>query len=169
MEKNLVAADLKRCCGSDRWVQKMNEMWPFEDFQSLVRAADQVWWSLSVDDWLQAFAAHPKIGDSEAVRKKEENSRGKPSWEGDEQKGANEATLDTKLELQHLNEVYHQKFGFVFLICATGKSADEMLCCLRQRVENDVATELNNAAEEQSKITKLRLQKLVNDSHTSKL
>jgi len=135
-----MATELKRCCGSDKWVQLMIEKWPFQDFQSLVWTADDVWWGLSVDDWLQAFAAHPKIGDSDAVRKKEES--GKSSWEGDEQKGANDATMDTKLELKYLNEVYYQKFGFVFLICATGKSADEMLCCLRQRVGNDSSTEV---------------------------
>lgn len=123
-------------------VEQMLLARPFTDFEHLIERANQIWWDLSSNDWIQAFSAHPKIGDTEAVKKKEAAAGGKASWEGDEQSGANSASDATKNELRALNSLYDQRFGFVFLICATGKSAEEMLNALRERVNNSKEQEV---------------------------
>ncbi|CAM9354616.1 unnamed protein product [Sphacelaria rigidula] len=113
------------------------------------------------EDWLEAFAAHPAIGDKKALREKFVPSRS--GWEAEEQAasaGASEAVLDA---LTELNGVYREKFGFVFLVCASGKPADEILALLKARLPNDRDTEIKNAAEEQRKITQLRFTRLLAD------
>jgi OHCU decarboxylase len=141
--------ELARCCGSSRWTNAMATRRPFHMPDDLYRAGDDVWWSLESGDWLEAFAHHPRIG---------ERADG---WANDEQAGARGAAQTTLDELVALNREYERKFGHVFLICATGKSADEMLGELRRRLPNDSASELRIAAAEQAKITRLRLQKLL--------
>ena len=113
-------------------------------------AAETVWWSLEPEDWLEAFAAHPRIG-----------GRARDVWSSTEQAGMKGATAGTQTALAAGNREYEARFGHVFLICATGRSAAEMLSELVQRLGNDPATELRIAAGEQAKITRLRLQKLV--------
>ena len=142
LERAILKSELIRCCASDNWVQQMLQEFPFEDVNNLIDAANRIWWNLSIDDWLQAFSAHPKIGDNEAVNKKVQNNPGSTSWEGEEQKGVNSATDRTKSELRDLNVAYEKKFGFIFLICATGKLADEMLDSLRQRINNNKDSEV---------------------------
>jgi OHCU decarboxylase len=128
---------------------------PFRTGADLARVADEVWWSLEGADWLEAFSHHPRIG---------ERSGG---WARDEQSGARAASAATIKELATLNRQYERKFGHVFLIFATGKSADEMLAELRLRLNNDPAPELRLAAGEQAKITRLRLEKLLDASFES--
>lgn len=153
------AAELLECCGSTRWAMEVAEQRPFRDAQELYERADQVWWRLDAEDWLEAFRAHPRIGERKAARETGEDSR---RWSGEEQKGAADAARTTLEELADLNREYEQRFGFIYIVCATGKSAEEMLVILKERLGNDEWRELRVAAEEQRKITRLRLEKLLN-------
>ena len=140
---------LAQCCGSRRWTAAMNARRPFTDPEALFRAAEETWWSLEGADWLEAFAHHPRIGERAG------------GWAGQEQAGTQGAPTTTMRELASLNREYERKFGHVFLIFATGKSADEMLAELRRRLALDPRAEMKNAAAEQAKITRLRLEKLL--------
>jgi OHCU decarboxylase len=127
---------------------------PFASDAELLAAAERVWWGLGRTDWLEAFAAHPRIG--------ERGSGGAlTDWARREQAGADGAAGATLAALAQGNLTYEERFGHVFLISATGKTADEMLGALRDRLTNDPGTELRVAAAEQAKITRLRLDKLV--------
>ena len=150
---------LLQCCGSTRWAEEIASRRPYASSENLLTTASDVWWSLQSSDWLEAFRSHPKIGEKKAAASVSEQSR---EWSGKEQAGVNNASRETVESLATLNEAYEQKFGFIFIICATGKSSDEMLSALRSRLENDPATELPIAAAEQAKITDLRLKKLLN-------
>jgi OHCU decarboxylase len=152
------ANELRQCCGSKRWVQATVSRRPYSSLETLLTTADEVWWSLPPDDWLEAFQSHPKIGERKATASVSEQSR---QWSGQEQAGVSNASRDTVDSLAALNQAYEEKFGFIFIICATGKSSDEMLSALRARIENDLPTELPIAAAEQGKITHLRLKKLI--------
>ena len=143
LDRAVLTSELIRCCASENWVKRMLQEFPFADVNNLLDASNRIWWGLCKDDWLQAFSAHPKIGDNEAVKKKVQSRPGLTSWEGEEQKGANSATDKTKSELKDLNVAYEKKFGFIFLICATGKTADEMLNSLKERINNSIDTEVN--------------------------
>jgi allantoicase len=124
---------------------------PFQDASHLETTATQIWWSLEPADWLEAFSKHPKIGE-----------RGKVSaWSSEEQSGMNAAARDTAEKLAALNRVYLDQFGWIFIVCATGKSAGEMLQLLEARLANQPDDELRIAAAEQNKITLLRLRKLL--------
>lgn len=164
LSDSLLRTELLRCCGSPGWVEAMLDIKPFDSVDNLFNTADHLWSTMPPEEWRTAFAAHPKIGDANALKSK----FAKSSWEGEEQKGANEASQETLEQLAALNDVYLQKNGFIFLICATGKSADEMLAALQERLANDTDTELRNAAAEQGKITKLRLMKLINSIKQNK-
>ena len=141
-----------KCCGSTRWAETMVQRRPFLDIEELTRTANEVWWSLGRADWLEAFRSHPKIGETAAPSQQ---------WSGQEQAGVRDATQDTIDSLARLNREYENKFGFIFIVCATGKSAGEMLAILRERLRNETDAELPIAAAEQAKITELRLKKLV--------
>lgn len=153
-----LAEHFTRCCGSSRWVQGMIAMRPFLDKQDLFVKADQVWESCGQADWLEAFTHHPKIGDVESLRKKFASTS---EWAGNEQSGVNEASSETIGKLAKGNADYEDKFGFIFIVCATGKTADEMLALLNERLPNDQEKELRIAAGEQAKITRIRLEKLI--------
>lgn len=133
----------------------MIERRPFGGEEVLFEVADEVWRSLGPEDWLAAIEAHPRIGEREA------RSASRTTWSREEQSGMSTATDEVRGALAEGNRIYEAKFGHLFLICATGRSAEEMLAALRERLENDSATELRIAAEEQRKITRLRLEKLV--------
>ena len=152
------AKELSKCCGSARWAQTMSQHRPYESVEELVRTASEVWWSLTKADWLEAFRSHPKIGEKRAA---DPVARQSQQWSGQEQAGVNEAHQHTIDTLARLNREYEEKFGFIFIVCATGKSAGEMLDILRERIPNDIDAELRIAAAEQAKITELRLKKLV--------
>jgi OHCU decarboxylase len=158
LPSELAAQELLQCCGSQRWAQQMAESRPYTSLATLIESANNIWWSLAPDDWLEAFRSHPKIGEKKAATSVSVQSQ---KWAGQEQAGVSNASQETVDSLATLNRAYEQKFRFIFIICATGKTSAEMLAALRERLENDVAAELPIAAAEQSKITELRLKKLV--------
>lgn len=149
---------LLQCCGSKRWSGDVAQSRPYSNLETLIAKANEVWWSLPPNEWLEAFRSHPKIGQKKAADPVSDQSR---QWSGQEQAAIAEASRETVDALAALNWAYEQKFGFIFIICATGKTSDEMLSALKQRLEHDAATELPIAAAEQSKITELRLKKLI--------
>lgn len=143
--------ELLKCCGSKSWSTKMSEDLPYRDFDDLIRTSEKVWLSLPPSDWLEAFSQHPRIGEKKNLGK----------WTSQEQKGVEGAQEHVVQELAELNVKYEQKFGHVFLVCATGKSADEMLEILKTRINHSASQELQIAAKEQMKITEIRLRKLL--------
>ena len=145
------------CCGSSSWAEQMLRLRPFVGMEELLKAADRAWSSLEEKDWLEAFRHHPPIGGRQAVVKQTPTAR---RWSAGEQLRAQSASAKVRAQLAEANRAYYAKFGSVFLICAAGKSADEILNSLRLRLAHDAATELRIAAEEQRKITRLRLEKL---------
>jgi OHCU decarboxylase len=151
-------SELLKCCGSNAWARELAARRPFAETRELLTAADEIWWSLAADDWLEAFAAHPKIGGRRAAREPDAQAQ---NWSEQEQSGARDAEQSTLDELAAANRAYEEKFGHIFIVCATGKTAAEMLSLLRARLPNDAANELRTAAAEQSKITRLRLEKLL--------
>ena len=153
--------ELLQCCGSKRWASATATGRPYDTLETLLATANDVWWSLDRSDWLEAFRSHPKIGEKKAAGKVSAQSQ---QWSGQEQSGIDEASNETVSSLAALNEAYEQKFGFIFIVCATGKTSDEMLTALRDRLQHDVDAELPIAAAEQSKITELRLKKLLTSS-----
>ncbi|HLL14865.1 MAG TPA: 2-oxo-4-hydroxy-4-carboxy-5-ureidoimidazoline decarboxylase [Pyrinomonadaceae bacterium] len=150
--------ELLKCCGSTGWARTLAARRPFGDARELLKAADEVWRNLSVRDWLEAFAAHPRIGGHKAERAQHAQAEG---WSEQEQSGARDAARATLEELAEANRAYEDKFGHIFIVCATGKTAEEMLALLRARLSNGADTELRTAAGEQGKITRLRLEKLL--------
>ena len=152
--------ELLKCCGSQAWVNKMLPFFPAEDLVELLEDAEEQWFKCSEQDWKEAFAHHPKIGDRESLEKKFASTA---QWASGEQSGVNTASPQTIEALAKGNNEYEKKFGYIFIVCATGKSAEEMLGLLTARLSNDPAEELEIAADEQNKITKLRLEKLLDD------
>mmetsp|Transcript_10016 Transcript_10016/g.10126 ORF Transcript_10016/g.10126 Transcript_10016/m.10126 type:complete len:179 (+) Transcript_10016:194-730(+) len=146
-----------RCCGSQKFAEGLAEKLPFRSVEFLLAEAHSLWWVLKESEWRMAFEAHPRIGDKEALRKKFAHSE----WEKSEQSGAENASNDVIQQLEQWNIEYEAKFGYVFLICATGKSAEDMLNSLLERYPNDPDTEIRIAASEQEKITRLRLLKFL--------
>ena len=148
---------LCQCCASPKWIERMLARRPFADDGMVAATATEVWWSLDRDQWFASFAAHPKIGDLASLRAKYANSA---RWASSEQAGAALASEATLRDLASYNQQYETRFGYIFIVCATGKSADEMLSLLKLRLKNDTVAELRIAAAEQIKITLLRLEKL---------
>lgn len=156
--------ELLQCCGSRRWAGQMVDERPFLDPEDLRGKATDIWWSLDSHDWLEAFRSHPKIGENKPTAsdaKKDQLHSGARKWSEQEQAGVRNAKEETIDYLAQLNLKYEAKFGYIFIICATGKSSEEMLTILRERLENDETKELPIAAGEQAKITDLRLKKLL--------
>jgi allantoicase len=149
-------AALLSCCGSTRWVEQMLEARPFDDPEHLQQVAGRIWDGLSPHDWLEAFAAHPRIGERTTTKR----------WSSDEQAGARTAEQATLDALEQGNRDYEERFGHVFLIRAAGRSADEMLAALRQRLFNDPDTEMHVAAAQQREIMALRLDRLLREGGT---
>ena len=145
------AAQLLAVCHSRRWAKEMAAGRPYADLAALQRAADEVWLGLGPEDWLEAFAAHPRIG---------EGGGAAADWSRQEQAGVGGAT-DVKERLARGNADYEARFGHVFLISAAGRDAPEILAALTERLGNDPATELRVAAEEHRRITRLRLERLM--------
>jgi 2-oxo-4-hydroxy-4-carboxy-5-ureidoimidazoline decarboxylase len=152
------AAALVRCCGSSRWVESMLARRPFASTETLLSAADEVWFALHKADYLEAFSHHPQIGaDLAKLRQKFANTA---SWSGQEQASVHAASEATLVALRDGNVLYLARYGFIFIVCAAGKSADEMLSLLRARLGHSVEDELAIAAREHAKIARLRLEKL---------
>jgi OHCU decarboxylase len=149
MAEDEARAAMLACCGSKRWARKMAQARPFPSEDELFAGADRIFGELSADDWLEAFAAHPKIG---------ARASGQAAAE---QAGARGAAPETLAGLAAANREYEERFGYIFIVCASGRSAEEMLDLCRRRLHNASAEELKVAAEEQRKITRLRLQKML--------
>jgi allantoicase len=146
------------CCDSKKWAQQMVARRPFASESELFEAAEKTWSASAREDWLEAFQHHPPIGETRAKAKQSATAS---RWSGKEQSSAQKAAPEMLEALATQNRVYAEKFGYVFIISATGKSSEEILNALRQRLPNDAETELRVAAEEQRKITRLRLEKLL--------
>lgn len=151
-------AELLRCCGSTRWAERMAAARPFGGEAALLLAADAIWGALEVSDWFEAFAAHPRIGSKKDVA---HAPAGTGAWAEGEQRGTEGAAASTLAGLAEANRAYEARFGFIYLVCATGKSADELLALCRERLHHDRDVEVAVAAEEQRKITRLRLEKML--------
>ena len=156
---NLASSDearvvLQTCCGSSRWVETMLRARPFATREAMLEQARTIWFALDERDWREAFSHHPTIGDRAALRQRFPATH---HLSEREQAGVNAASDEVLDALADGNRRYLQKFGYIFIICASGKSAEEMLEQLQSRLENDPVTEIKIAAEEQAKITELRL------------
>jgi 2-oxo-4-hydroxy-4-carboxy-5-ureidoimidazoline decarboxylase len=158
LPKSELRQTLLACCGSSAWVERMLPFIPAEDIVELLEDAEEQWWKCNADDWKEAFAHHPKIGDVASLEKKFGNAA---QWSASEQSNVATASKETLEALAKGNRDYEAKFGYIFIVCASGKSAAEMLALLQSRLPNDPATEIEIAADEQNKITKLRLEKLL--------
>jgi OHCU decarboxylase len=152
-------AEFLKCCGSGAWARAMVKARPFAQTEELFAKADNVSLSMNDDDRLEAFRAHPKIGEKKAATAQSQQEK---NWSAQEQSGVVTAAAETVAELAARNHEYEEKFGFIFIVCASGKSSGEMLSILNQRFNNDSQTEMAVAAQEQQKITRLRLEKLLN-------
>ena len=149
------SAALRRACGAEGWVRRMLARRPFASTEALYASADEEWAAASPEDHREAFGHHPQIGeDLAALRRKFQSTA---SLSSREQAGVADADEPTLLALRDANEAYRRRHGFIFIICATGKSAAEMLAALRRRLDNDTSAELAIAAREQAQITRLRL------------
>ena len=144
------------CCGSTRWVDAMLADRPFGSMQRLLETADAAWRACSPDDWKEAFSHHPRIGERNLQQAGFASTR---HLSETEQAGVAGVAEDVIADLEEANRLYENRFGYVFIVCATGKSAAEMLALLRVRLSNELATEIQIAAAEQAKITALRLKK----------
>lgn len=151
-------AELLQCCGCRGWARAVAGRRPFNNLDRLLRAASDVWWKLDAADWREAFAAHPRIGERRPVAPGSSQAQ---AWSAQEQWGLNRAGVGVTMSLEEANREYFNKFGYIFIVCASGKSAEEMLGILQSRMPNSAGQEIRIAAEEQDKITRLRLQKLV--------
>ena len=149
---------LRQCCSSERWIRRLVNARPFASTVALGTAANEAWLGLDEEDYLQAFAGHPKIGDVGSLKARYANTRQLAAGEQSSVETAGEDLIEA---LADANTQYEEKFGFIFIVCATGKSAQEMLNLLLARLPNSRDEELVNAVEEQRKIFQLRLEKLL--------
>jgi OHCU decarboxylase len=145
----LKEADLLLCCGSAKWAREMAAH-SFPNPKEVFATGDSIWWSLAPADWKEAFAAHPKIGD-----------RSNHQWSREEQAAARHASDATMAELRELNHTYEERFGYIFIVSAQGRSAHSILEDLRERMPHDPETEIRIAAQQQLEITHLRLKRLL--------
>jgi len=150
--------ELLKCCSSTAWAQWMARRRPFASPDRFLDAAGEIWWRLDPDDWKQAFRAHPQIGKRQSKTHKLTQSQ---AWSAQEQSGMDRAGVGVTMELEEASREYLAKFGYIFIVSASGKSAEEMLTILRSRLANLPDQEIRVAAEEQNKITRLRLEKLL--------
>ncbi len=152
------AREILPCCGSETWAAHMASKRPIHDEVSLIETSDAIWQGLRESGWLEAFRSHPRIGESGA----ETNATVQSSaWSEQEQRQADSTDEAMKVALKWGNREYEQKFGRIFIVCATGKSATEILEILRRRLHNDEAIELQQTAEEQRQIMHIRLRKWI--------
>jgi OHCU decarboxylase len=144
------------CCGSALWAATVASRRPYVTVEAVHKSADAIWWKLDRADWLEAFSHHPQIGDKPAG-----GSESARQWAEGEQTRARAATEEVKTRLARANRAYFEKFGYIYIVCATGKTAEGMLAILNQRLQNDLPSELSIAAEQQRLITRIRLDKLL--------
>jgi 2-oxo-4-hydroxy-4-carboxy-5-ureidoimidazoline decarboxylase len=147
------------CCGSKRWAAAMVAMRPIANIEELSDAADRAWGTMQESDWLEAFACHPRIGERKPALVAAHASSKSSAWSQQEQSSATTAKVSVPVELAEGNQLYEQRFGFTYIVCATGKSADEMLAILKRRLASNRDAELREAAEQQRQILQIRLGK----------
>jgi 2-oxo-4-hydroxy-4-carboxy-5-ureidoimidazoline decarboxylase len=147
------------CCGSKRWAAAMVARRPIASVAELSEAADKIWSTMQEVDWLEAFACHPRIGERKPALVAAHVSERSATWSHQEQSSANDANERVLAELAEDNRLYQQRFGFTYIVCATGKSAAEMLTILKRRLAGDRDAELREAAEQQRQIMQIRLGK----------
>lgn len=150
--------ELLTCCGSRTWARSVAAARPYGSAAELLERADSEWWALDEADWREAFRSHPRIGERRAEAGQTERERG---WSAGEQAGMRSAAAVTQQALAEGNRAYEARFGYIYIVCATGRSADELLALLQSRLRNGPETEIRTAAEEQRRITRLRLEKLL--------
>jgi 2-oxo-4-hydroxy-4-carboxy-5-ureidoimidazoline decarboxylase len=144
------------CCGSQTWARGMAGRRPLLDETALLAASDETWHNLAESDRLEAFQSHPRIGESHVPQVAPSQAA---TWSTHEQKRIADADAAVKIALEEGNREYEQRFDRIFIVCATGKSATEILEILQRRLNNDAETELREAAEQQRQITQIRLRK----------
>jgi 2-oxo-4-hydroxy-4-carboxy-5-ureidoimidazoline decarboxylase len=150
------AAEILSCCGSHAWAAKLAALRPFADQQDLFAAADECWQNLPQEDWLEAFRSHPRIGEQHAQNK---TTAASAAWSRSEQSQMNEADAAILLRMRAGHREYEERFGRIFIVCASGKQPAEMLSLLESRLRNDPAQELLESAAQQQQIMQLRLRK----------
>ena len=158
LEPSALKKELIKCCGSSAWADQMCDLFPFEQKADLFEIAEDVWYHCDREDFLEAFEHHPKIGDINSLKEKFANTS---QWASGEQADVHKAKSNVLESLAKGNVDYENKFGYIFIVCATGKSAEEMLELLNERLINEPEEEMMIAMEEQNKITKIRLEKLL--------
>lgn len=156
--RELRERELRRCCSAHRWVERMLEAGPFDSKTDLIESARIHWAAMSESDWLEAFDGHPMIGDIDSLRQKYAASKGLSERE---QCGVERASETTLQALAECNQRYLARHGFIFIVFATGKTAEQMLTLIRQGLEQSTEAERERAAAEQLKITLLRLEQLI--------
>lgn len=154
-DTNTAAQAMLVCCGAQRWAAAMVASRPIESVFELSEAADRVWAAMTELDWMEAFTCHPRIGERKTVVAPAKSA----AWSEQEQSLVAAAESKVLAELDAGNARYEEKFGFTYIVCATGKTAEEMLAILKRRLANDRAAELREAAEQQRQITQVRLGK----------
>ena len=154
-DNDTALASLMSCCASHRWALSVATLRPFKDEETLFTIADFIWNKMQEPDWMEAFRAHPRIGE----RKPAQASAQSKEWSSQEQAAIHSSHAEILAELASENLRYEKQFGFMYIVCATGKSAEEMLAILQTRLANDRHTELREAAEQQRQITQIRLRK----------
>jgi 2-oxo-4-hydroxy-4-carboxy-5-ureidoimidazoline decarboxylase len=148
----------RACCGASRWVDAMVERRPFASTDAIISMADDLWLAMRPGDWHEAFAHHPRIGERAAATPQDERAA---AWSAGEQSSIANAEASIHDELVEINRAYEARFGYIYIVCASGRSADELLDIARRRLTNAPDDELRIAAEEQRQITRLRLRKLL--------
>ena len=143
------------CCGAQRWAARMVALRPVASVAALSDGADRIWAAMGESDWMEAFACHPRIGEKKAAAASEKSR----AWSQQEQSATGSASKTVMEELAETNARYEERFGFTYIVCATGKTADEMLAILKRRLAGDRMAELREAAEQQRQITQIRLGK----------
>lgn len=150
---------LEQCCASKTWVNKVLESRPFSSAEALIKKAGAIWFNECINkDYLEAFTGHPKIGDVNSLKEKFAHTA---KWAGNEQSKVKEANIETIEALAKANDEYEEKFGYIFIVSASGKSAKEMLAIVQERLQHDKEDEIYVAMNEQHKITLIRLAKLI--------
>lgn len=144
------------CCASTAWARGMAARRPIHDEASLLAACDEVWNNLRKADWMEAFRSHPRLGESQPPASASPQSA---QWSGPEQHNLRAADKEVQLALAEANRTYEKRFNRIFIACATGKSALEILEILQRRLKNDPKTELHETAEQQRQIAQIRLRK----------
>lgn len=158
LSKEKAFEELFKCCGCTTWAQNLSDFRPFKSKEDLLRLSDMNWITCEMEEVMEAFSHHPKIGDLKNLEKKFASTK---EWASGEQCGVDEASQNILIELAEGNALYEKKFGYIFIVCATGKTAVEMLTLLKVRLSNAPEKEFRVAMNEQNKITHIRLNKLL--------